>query len=180
MGGTVLRTIAIILTASRSLVDTSKGATDKSRAWYREQFKEHVADKFSNINTLDNILITGDASSDKFGCDCLDWRNEEEVMPEIVVYQLDGIVKTRQKRLYGNDIIELRRWALSEQLNGVPNHVVPLKRNEAMIASAPAESICIGFIAPWAKKHGTEHTLALAEKRGLKTKRFVCPVEYKG
>lgn len=59
----------------------------------------------------------------------------------------------------------------------------PLMRNVRMVEAISmlrfesAEVLVVGLTAPWARTHGTEHTLARADDYGLRTAIRACPAE---
>ena len=62
-----------------------------------------------------------------------------------------------------------------------PMHAWPLRRNQTMthdlarLARHGDRCLVVGFVAPWATTHGTEHTLRCARKARLWTETWTGP-----
>jgi hypothetical protein len=155
----------LVVTGSRAL-RSDRGGSTSSEEWA--------------IGALENRMLHGQrpscvAHGGAPGPD--QWTNDvaSVSVPPIpcVIFRLDGWA-------YGPDGW-VKRWRQHEG-----RALSPLERNVSLIAHAAEardkgwDVDVLGLIAPWTKTKGTDHTLGLARKCGLKVTRAECPKEYAG
>jgi hypothetical protein len=150
----------LVITGSRALALRPEAA-----AWA----KAEIATAFARLRSLGRLYV-GDAT----GPDAWAWElalerfGRERVFPGALKFALDGRVYDMGGDAYA--------WATQPRRDFDPKRW-PLYRNEHLIAaaarcaSAMEEVRVLGFVAPWAKTRGTDHTLALAARAGLAVER---------
>lgn len=154
----------LLVTGSRALADTSA-----AHDWARVQLRSAVAAMVPSGLPPACVLTGGCEGSPDF------WVREPARARgfTVVEYRLDG-----------------GRYVNGERNGDWPHRFAyrpgsrpwPLVRNKALVAAAVACSEAwdvrvLALVAPWSKTHGTEYTASLAESRGLRVERLVCPEE---
>ncbi len=163
----------LVVTGSRALC-----ATAAAESWARGEICDALCDLA--MRGLATVVVTGDAPGPdvwaiheaascalrwiRYGLD--GWRTEGEgfVKREPVAWCTAEEVPKRGTRAYS-------RW--------------PLTRNRVMVAAvkravAAGEytASALALAAPWARTHGTQHTIGLLTRAKIAAATHVCPAEY--
>jgi hypothetical protein len=157
----------LLVCGSRSL-GAEHGGTKASTDWAYDILRSQIA----NPKHRPDVVINGDAH----GPDRWSSMTALTLGIECRAYRLDGNVYTWDTM--GSQFVH-SRW---RDADGPA--VNPLERNRALVAAAARaldegwDVQVLGLVAPWAKTHGTDHTLAQARHSGLKVARWDCPESY--
>lgn len=165
----------LLVTGSRSLEKLNEATKDRVHEAWRRRFHE--------LGKHANLIVAGDADGPDYWALCYaersDWAQYE-------CWSLDGYVETSR------DGGRARKW----QKDGDPprgSREHPLVRNGRMVRHveglrgavetlAPdnwtgpgyeTRLLCVGFVDPDSRTHGTDHTLRLARQAGIWTARYV-------
>lgn len=157
----------LLVTGSRSLM-ADLGGTHGSQLWAGNI----LIDRIEKAAERPTLVISGGAR----GPDQMSSHLADGIGIGFREYRLCGFVYGRDTK---GSMLRLSRW---RDADGPV--VSPLERNRALVAAAvkARESgwnvRVLGLIAPWAKTHGTSHTLAQAQHSGIEVTRIECPAEY--
>lgn len=160
----------LVITGSRSL-NMSHGGSMQSESWAKQLLRTAL---FGDHRPT--FLVHGDCpnSPDRWAHE-LAMKGPEPYI-QCLAFNLDGWI-------YLNDG-QLRRW---RDLDGRESN--PLRRNDSQVTHCAKarddgwDVRLVALIAPWAKTHGTEHTVGLARKAGFRDEDIIeltCPSEMAG
>lgn len=141
----------LLVTGSRALADRPE-----SREWGRDVVRDALA-----VLPTDALVVTGDAE----GPDA--WALAEGAASGRIVrvYVVNGSLT-----LFGGAGAEtLPNWDTNGAAARLPWSRRPLARNAAMVrwCAAQPDARCLALLAPWARTHGTAHTIGLARRAGI-------------
>jgi len=157
----------LLVTGSRS-VCVSHGGTKRSFGWALDTLKRHI------LNGRPDLIINGGAE----GPDRMSANIAGSLGIEWHKYLLDGWIYTVDSM---DSVLRVARWRDAEG-----PVVSPLERNRALVAASVKarnegwQVHVLGLVAPWAKTHGSDHTIAQAKHAGLEVTRIECPMDYAG
>lgn len=162
----------LLVTGSRALCE-SHGGTWRSFEWFREELRKRIV-----LSAYPpDLVVNGGAN----GPDAVSTTLAMAVRPRIAVreFELDGWIY--RSDITGDELSREQRWRDADGHAGSP-----LERNRLMVAHCVRaredgwQVHVLALIAPWAKTHGTDHTIGLAKRAGLEVTRMECPKEFAG
>jgi len=151
----------LLVTGSRALADTAE-----AEEWAKRQLRDFAAHAWWGKRPT--IVVAGDAAGPD--THAIDYARLLRI--DYAQWCLDGWI----------DGTRVHPW-WTERNSRPPARQWPLERNARMVASvaeraAEGDSVrVLALTAPWAKTHGTEHTVARAREAGLVIEARACPAE---
>jgi hypothetical protein len=149
----------LLVTGSRAL-----RSTNASESWARTIIESVIGELPETA-----VVVTGDAiGPDRWALRAASWRGLRTR-----AYRLDGVRFDSHNGLS-------TRWCEPEQIAALSVRRLPLERNRVMvqqIAGAGGDWTTLALFAPWAKRHGTAHTVQLVRDAGGVVVDHTCPAE---